>query len=118
MNDSDIDRLLREQAPEIPVRPGLESRIYASLRQRRRRFSPAWLAVPAAAVVALVLVLPRPEKPAPVKVVVDLPDPAVETNLGIELNPLGGEAEAIRNDAERTGRFLLDCLPSLSVADR
>ena len=52
------------------------------------------------------------------EVVVDLPDPAVETELGIELNPLGGEAEAIRNDAERTGRFLLDCLPSLSVADR
>ncbi|MCH7225081.1 hypothetical protein [Haloferula sp. A504] len=118
MNESDIDRLLRLQAPEIPVRPGLEARIHAALRQRHRHLSPAWLALPATAVVALVVVLSPQEKPVPKEVFVSVPAPADEGALDLELNPLGSEAEAIRNDAERTGRFLINCLPSLSVAER
>lgn len=119
MNDSDIDRLLRRQAPEIPVRPGLEARIHAALRQRpRRRFRLLWLAVPATALVALMLVLSRPERPGSPEVMVRVPEPVAETEPGLELNPLGSEAEAIRHDAERTGRFLINCLPSLSVAER
>lgn len=119
MNESDIDRLLRRQAPEIPVRPGLEARIHAALRQRpRRRISLFWLAVPATALVALVLVLSQPEEPGSPEVIVRVPEPAAETEPGLAINPLGNEAEAIRNDAERTGRFLINCLPSLSVAER
>ena len=119
MNESDIDRLLREQAPEIPVRPGLEARVHAALRQHRRRRLPLlWLAVPATALVALVMVLSQREEPAPEEVVVSVPALTDEGALDLELNPLGNEAEAIRNDAERTGRFLINCLPSLSVADR
>lgn len=119
MNDSDIDQLLRQQAPEIPVRPGLEARVHAALRQRRRRRLPLlWLAVPATAMIALVAVLSQQEEPAPEEVVVAVPPLIEESELDLELNPLGNEAEAIRNDAERTGRFLINCLPSLSVAER
>lgn len=119
MNDSDIDDLLRQQAPEIPVRPGLEARIHAGLRQRhRRRFSLLWLAVPATALIALVLVLSKPKQPGTPEVITGVPEPAAEVEASLNLNPLGNEADAIRNDAERTGRFLINCLPSLSVAER
>lgn len=120
MNESDIDRLLRQQAPDIPVRPGLEARIHAALRQRRRRrLHLGWLALPATALVALLVFLAPPEETAPTGVTVAPPEPKAEAESVLTaLNPLGSEAEAIRNDAERTGRFLIDCLPSLSVTER
>ncbi|BCX47010.1 hypothetical protein HAHE_09180 [Haloferula helveola] len=123
MNENDIDRLLREQSPEVPVRPGLETRIRASLRnvEQRRRLPLVSILVPAALAIAIVVAL-LPEKPA--EEVVDTPAPSelIEpvTEFAIEeplpVNTLGNEARALRNDAERTGRFLLDCLPSITQA--
>lgn len=120
MNESDIDRLLRQQSPEIPVRPGLEARVHAALRhQRKHHLSLAWLVLPATALVALTLILSLPEKPAAPELGVTPPAPPAETESALTaLNPLGNEADALRDEAERTGRFLIDCLPTLSVAER
>lgn len=120
MNESDIERMLREQAPEIPVRPGLETRIRVSLRRNaRRRPSRAWLALPAAAVIALCIVV-LPEIPDP-QVIENPPETVPTVDPGTEeedfvVDTLGNEARAIRKEAERTGRFLLDCMPSLTRA--
>ncbi|MCP5533167.1 MAG: hypothetical protein H7A49_16855 [Akkermansiaceae bacterium] len=120
MNESDIDRLLRAQAPDVPVPPGLETRVRASLRAApRKRLSPAWLAASAAALVILA-VIAAPKRPA--GPVVRQPDPvsspSAEIPAGLPTNPLDHEARAIRNDAERTGRFLINCLPSLGMAEK
>jgi hypothetical protein len=44
--------------------------------------------------------------------------PAENVESPLDFNPLDNEARALRDNAERTGRFLVNCLPSLSVAER
>jgi len=125
MNESQVDQLLRKRCPEVPVPPGLETRIRASLRStsRQRRFRIVWLAAPLAALAALLLVL-APDRQRPATVVdsgAEDPVPpsiVLATDNELSVNPLGDEARALRNDAERTGRFLLDCLPSMSLAEK
>lgn len=120
MNESDIDQLLRQEAPEITPRPGLELRIRTALRQAPRNGSViTWFAIPATAVIAVLVVLvPWKKKPEPAEIVVSIPQASIEESTELDLNPLGNEAKALRKDAERTGRFLIDCLPSLSVSER
>ncbi|MEM1083629.1 MAG: hypothetical protein AAGI48_05865 [Verrucomicrobiota bacterium] len=126
MNDSEIDRLLRQETPEVHARPGLEMRIRASLRQpqpSRRPF--AWIALTAAACLALLIAL-RPTSPPENPELSSTPPSELSTDRAAEsivpdvdeINPLQSEARALRNDAERTGRFLLDCLPSVAMGQK
>ena len=125
MNDPDhqIDRLLRESPPEPRPRPGLETRICSTLRQSpKRAISPA-LPTIVGAIVALpmfilgvfALIPSAPEQSE--KIAKSDPPPARVEQADPKLtdgNPLRGEALAIRSDASRAGRFLLDALPSLA----
>lgn len=113
-----MDRLLRERTPVVSVPRDLEARIRTAVADDRKRGQAPigrWLAV--AAVVVLIVVLNRPgEQPvAPAKLARAQELPVSEPVL-IE-NPLRHEAMALRRDVDRTGRFLLEALPSLSLVE-
>lgn len=123
MNPHEIDRLLREAPPELPPPPGLEARIRSSLHAAPRptptvlRPLCAGLGLAAlagtAALVALQWLAQHPTTPPPAA---NHTPPATTTPATPPLtNPLRTEAQALRRDADRAGRFLLDCLPSLTT---
>lgn len=130
MNDHDIDQMLRRKPPTIQSPRSLEAKIRAQLRAETRPAPSVrwpWIIAPIAAVIALVALLqPGAQSPAP-KPIVATPPPvetlvAVDAESAEELpliarNPLSSEARALRRDAERTGRFLVNCLPSLTQAE-
>ncbi len=122
MNPHEVDRLLRASPPDLPPPPGLETRIRAALRAAPRP-APAILRPLLAGFAALCLaaaawVATRPQAPPP-PAVADRPPPRVAAPPPPAAtpfpNPLRAEARALRNDAGRAGRFMLDCLPSLTV---
>jgi hypothetical protein len=119
VSPDEIGGLLRAGRPLVAVPAGLDVRIQAALGRRRvvrRSFAPlVW-----AAAVGLVLVagvfhgLRRvPEARVVGRPVVE-PVPVV---VAME-NPLRREAQALARDADRTGRFLIDALPSFDFAGR
>lgn len=124
MNDSEIDQLLRTETPSARPRPDLKHRISAAARTDRKSGpSPVWLALPAAALIALAFLFSRDgTNPTlvnqnPVNSQAS-PQETLRSNPLAGLNPLDSEARALQDDATRTGQFLLDCLPSLSLAER
>lgn len=120
MNETEIDRLLRQQAPELAVPLGLDAKISARLRNeaKSRRLSPAWIALPIAAMLTLAIYLAaeKPSIPAEFVETIEGP-PELELESEFVVNPLRDEARALKNNAERTGRFLFDCLPALSQVE-
>ena len=122
MNPHEIDRLLRASPPDPPPPPGLETRIRAALHAAPRpapAIPRALLAgFAAVALAAAAWVATRPHEPPP-PAVAEQPPPPVATPPPPEAapfaNPLRAEVRALRNDAGRAGRFMLDCLPSLTV---
>lgn len=131
----DIGELLRARKPDVPVPPGMEARILRALdsQQQLKRESRVhwwrWLLIPPALAMGLVLIF-SPKNTAPPSsiarkenpVVVPTPLPGEDAPSVVSIyegNPLLTESKALSRDAERTGRFLLDCLPSVSsVAGR
>ncbi len=126
-----VERMLRASKPAAEVPPGLESRILHAIARERPAAAPAnrrwlpWLLLPAAAVLALLLARPA-EKPLPPPQPQVLTAPAEEAAPPPEkdalallerINPLARESRALKRDAGRAGRFLLECLPSLSAAE-
>lgn len=120
VSPDEIGGLLRAGRPLVAVPAGLDVRIQAALGRRRvvrRSFAPlVW-----AAAVGLVLVagvfhgLRRvPEARVVGRPVVE-PVPLVVVAME---NPLRREAQALARDADRTGRFLIDALPSFDFAGR
>jgi hypothetical protein len=124
----EIGDLLRSHKPDPQPSPGLEARIVGRLVSREpafiRRAWP-WFLLPPAVALGMVLLWPAPPAPLPV-VAQDPPpteapavataEPAVESAPLLANNPLEREKRALQNDARRAGRFLIDCLPSLSVS--
>ena len=130
MNEQHIDHLLRRAKPRVEPPPFLEGRIKAALRrQPARRVLPvwAWFAVPVCGMLALLLlVVASGPKAGEANQVAEVntseerevvSDVAEDGPLLTVANPLRSEVRALRNDAERTGRFLLNCMPSVSVAE-
>ncbi|MFC7337996.1 hypothetical protein ACFQY0_12460 [Haloferula chungangensis] len=129
MKESDIDRLLREQTPELTPPPGLKTRVCATLRtsSRRNGIKPSWLFLPALLVVLVILIANRvpqtaPPSPAP-PVIVKITEPtrdlpgSIASAEEIVIGNLNEETEALARTTRRTTRFLLDSLPRLSLAD-
>jgi hypothetical protein len=113
----EIGELLRSTKPDPRPSPGLEARIVRSLPAT----SPAgggrvwrWFLLPPAVAAAIALMWPQPA-PQPVTVRPDAPALATEPRLEPpDPNPLARESLALRNDARRAGRFLINCLPGLA----
>lgn len=114
----EMDALLRESPPVVECPVGLEVRIMHAVGQDGRgRELPVkrWLAA-AAAVVLMILSHQSGEVPVNPQPVANANHHTADEPLVIE-NPLRHEAMALRRDVDRTGRFLLDALPSLSLAE-
>lgn len=124
MNDplpKSTEDILRSPLPEAEPRPGFETRLLAQLRDAPARKRPALLlplgaatALILAAVLALPLLRPAPGPGSPSA---DNPTPPAATRPVLEIedlpNPLRRETAALSDRATRTGRFLINCLPSL-----
>lgn len=131
MKESDIDRLLREQSPELTPPPGLKTRVCATLRttSRRNRFKASWLLFPALSLMLVILIANRAsqtESAIPASpVIVETTEPATAPDLPdsigfaeeIVIGNLNEESEALARTTRRTTRFLLDSLPRLSLTD-
>lgn len=130
---AEIGDLLRSRKPETAVPPGLEGRILRAVGEQRHRRNPIhwwhWLLLPPAA--ALLMVVFSPQGKEDLKPVVTGghdPEPMTNRVEAVEakddrstatvntMNPLERESQALKRDAERAGRFLLDCLPSVNSA--
>lgn len=120
VSPDEIGGLLRAGRPLVAVPAGLDVRIQAALGRRRvvrRSFAPlVW-----AAAVGLVLVAGvfHDLRRVPEARVVGRPvvEPVPLVVVAME-NPLRREAQALARDADRTGRFLIDALPSFDFAGR
>jgi hypothetical protein len=118
MNPPDLDRLLRAAPPAPAPAPDLEARICAAVHATRRapRFARPLAACTAAAALSLLalawLAKDRHQQAPPAAVAA--PPPPAPLPPPLPANPLRAEAEALSHDAGRTGRFLLECLPSLA----
>ncbi len=119
----EIGELLRSQKPGIEHSPGLEQRILRAITQTQpppqaRRW--IWLALPVAFAAIVILFWKIPEANRPEISRHDPPAaPPVSTSITFpEMhNPLDSERNALSRDVKRAGNFLIDCLPSLAVAD-
>jgi hypothetical protein len=121
--DHEIGELLRSHKPDPRPSPGLESRIVQSLRTPETSAAPArnwlWFLLPPAVAAAIVLMWPPPAPQAAISRL----DPAAPASTAVSsaepadtgMNPLERESEALRNDARRAGRFLINCLPGLAA---
>jgi hypothetical protein len=113
----EIGELLRTHQPDPRPSPGLESRIVQSLRTPEPAIPNRnwlWFLLPPAVAAGIVLMWPQPApKPA-----ISLNDPApsvvVAETSDTGQNALERESAALRNDARRAGRFLINCLPGLT----
>lgn len=125
---TEIGDLLRSRKPEAGAPPGLEGRILRAIGQEKHRRLPAhwwrWLLLPPAAALLLVIASPQ-KKEDPKPGIAGGHDPVRMTPPVIEdqataavgtMNPLERESQALKRDAERAGRFLLDCLPTVNSA--
>ncbi len=113
----EIGDLLRSHKPDPRPSSGLEMRILRSLspREPSRRLWP-WFLLPPAVALGILLLWPDLSPPSAAVTLDDpAPPPPVENEapLIFPANPLEREALALRRDAGRAGRFLIDCLPSL-----
>lgn len=128
---TEIGDLLRSRKPETGAPPGLEGRILRAIGQEKHRRLPVhwwrWLLLPPAAALLLVITSPqKKEDPKPgiagghetpkttPQVIAEGEDQA--TAAVATMNPLERESQALKRDAERAGRFLLDCLPTVNSA--
>lgn len=114
-----IDALLRAGQPAVAVPAALDQRIQTALRTPRHSGRPQaarWLAAAAGFALAAAVFHGLPDAPdaAVVSQPVATPEPPP---LLVEMeNPLRREARALGSDFTRTGRFLIDALPSLEFA--
>ena len=125
----EIGDLLHSHKPDPQPSPGLEARILREL-DRRQRPEPVswwkWLVVPPALAAVALLLWPREQDQASQTVVGGSPVPSraeearepEEPFLIDDSNPLKMETAALRRDARRAGRFLIDSLPTLSAAEK
>jgi hypothetical protein len=115
---SEIGELLRSHKPDPRPGPGLEARIMQSLRPvepaATSRFWP-WLLLPPAVAAGMVLMWPQPAPLPAVTQQVPAPPVAAAPPAVLGDNPLERESLALRNDARRASRFLIDCLPGLDT---
>jgi hypothetical protein len=116
-----IGDLLRAHKPAPRPSAELEARIIRSLGEpepaKVSRVWP-WFLLPPAVAAAIVLMWPDPAA-VPVLTGAD-PAPAqtnhrVEAPVAVASNPLEREKLALENDARRASRFLMECLPSLTL---
>lgn len=113
----EIGALLRSHKPRLEASPGLETRIMHELDRQQRPVSARrwlWFALPPAFAATVLVALQQPRKPAtgdPGTTSRDIPK-SEELIPIVGGNPLKQESLALSRDARRTGRFLIDCLPS------
>ena len=114
--------LLRAPLPESESRPGFETRLLAQLQDApgKRSRRALWLPLSAAAalIIALLVSLPLLQQPAAkpgasVDPGISSQDPRPVLEIEELPNPLREQTTALTDRATRTGRFLIDCLPSL-----
>ena len=130
-DNTEIGDLLRSRKPEIAVPLGLEGRILRSVGQQKHRARPRywwrWLLVPPAVALLMVIFSPQGEEGTSPTTRLDplqgknegrttAPEDKTAIAAAESLNPLERESQALKRDAERTGRFLLNCLPSVNSA--
>jgi len=116
----EIGDLLRSQKPDPQPSPGLEMRILRALPSREKashRIWP-WFLIPPAVAMGVVILWPKPTPQAVASQhttpVVQQPiEPAATEEGSLTSNPLEREKLALQRDANRAGKFLIDCLPSL-----
>lgn len=129
---TEIGDLLRSRKPEIATPPGLEGRILREIGQQKHRPSPIhwwrWFLIPPAAALLMVVFSPKDDDARGTKVITRLdPLPPESTDKTAPentqamtatdtVNPLERESQALKRDAERAGKFLLECLPSVTSA--
>jgi hypothetical protein len=119
----EIGYLLRSQKPAPQPSPGLEMRILRALpsREKSSRIWP-WFLLPPAVAMGVVIFWPRT---GPQGIVSQHPKPVIEKatelapaeEITLTSNPLEREKVALQRDAQRAGRFLIDCLPSLGSGE-
>jgi hypothetical protein len=120
----EIGDLLRSQQPDPQPSPGLEMHILRALPAREkasRRIWP-WFLLPPAVAMGVVILWPKPGPPAvvsqqPKPVIEESTKPATADEVTLTSNPLEREKVALQRDAQRAGRFLIDCLPSLGSGE-
>jgi hypothetical protein len=109
--------LLRAPLPDRGARPGLETRLLASIHGAPAPSIGPWRLVlgTACAVLLLAAVLVPLLHPADPPVITTVPSAAERPVLEITEfpNPLKKEAVALRSTASRASRFLINCLPSI-----
>ncbi|QJE97687.1 hypothetical protein [Luteolibacter luteus] len=130
---TEIGNLLRSRKPEVDVPPGLEGKVLRAIGQQKHRSKPLdwwrWLLVPPAVALLMVVFSPLAEEktkhatridPAPTRNEEKTTEQETEKAVAAvdTMNPLERESQALKRDAERAGRFFLDCLPSVSSATK
>ncbi|WP_193214529.1 hypothetical protein [Luteolibacter marinus] len=124
----DVEELLRSRKPDPRPSPGLERKIIEALEHRglRSRFRiRAWHILPPAIAASILLVWPerhpshgKPSQQAQMAPGSEVTSTTPPESTADSLNPLERESKALQRDARRTGRFLIDCLPSFSMTTR
>jgi hypothetical protein len=119
----EIGDLLRSRKPDPQPSPGLEMRILRALpsREKSSRIWP-WFLLPPAVAMGVVMFWPKPGIQAvvshhPDSVIERTTEPASAEEIILTSNPLEREKVALQRDAQRAGRFLIDCLPSLGSGE-
>lgn len=114
----EIGELLRSHKPDPQPSPGLETRIVQSLRTPKPattgRIWP-WFLLPPTVAAGFVLMWPQPRPQLEVTRHALPPAAANGVPGRLENNPLERESQALRKDARRASRFLIDCLPGLTA---
>lgn len=120
---SEIGEWLRSHKPEISTPPGLEAKIQRALNsenriQTHRRPVWMWFAIPPAFACLVFCLLPKRPESAPVVDAAPKDSQAAPDEMILVTNdPLLAESKALSRDLERAGGFLVNCLPSLDLAD-
>ena len=119
MTQDSLEQRLQEKLPANLPSPGFETRIQALAREpyeiKRKPFL-AKLALPAVALVALVLVFAPKDDPTPAPVIFDqsTPNPKTPPIVALE-EPLTREYEGLKKDAEWTLGLFRSALPTIPV---
>lgn len=114
----EIGELLRSHKPDPRPSPGLESRIVQSLRTPEPAAPDRnwlWFLLPPAVAAGIVLMWPQPAPQPVISRIDSVPSPVAIESSDAGQNPLERESAALRNDARRAGRFLINCLPGLAA---
>lgn len=120
MTQDQLEQRLREKLPAVTPRPGFEPRIQALAREPyepKRSSLLVRFALPAVALVALLLVFAPKDKPtqAPKVVEVSAPDTG-STALAVLKAPVTREYEGIKKDAQWTMSLFSSAIPSIPVS--